>query len=363
MRYKFQDEIFGLWRDNGWKGVVKAAPSSGKTLGGLKAIEKYLMFAPYDRVWIISNSKEVSNQWKEEAKGMSLDEHLEYFTYPGAVSRMNKFNREGKLNLLPDVMILDECHFTNAPVWGKVMDFGIDKYLGLSGTPNGSERQLGGVILTVGWEDANIADTDVYLVKYKPSESELKQYNKRSDGIERYRESRPNSNYKNDSRLSMLYNARRSLVYNFKSRLPNGWKLIKKNIGKKIMIFCMHHKQAIAVGKMLEDEGVPHCLHIKGREGLDEFLSGEVNVCISCRKLNTGFNYPPADTAILISSATSPLTATQTLSRVIRPDPNNPDKKANIYILLAESTNDMELTKSNIFIKSKLHTVDIDDIQ
>lgn len=362
MGYEFQDKIFGAWRDNNWKGVVKATPSSGKTIGGLKALERYLMFAPYDRVWIIANSKEVLNQWKQEAKRMNLDEYFEYYTYSGAVSKMNKFDREGKLNQLPDVMILDECHFTNAPVWGQVMNFGIEKYLGLSGTPNHSEKRLGGIILTVDWEDANIADTEVYLVKYKPTESELDKYKKRTAGINSYREACPNSNYKNDPRLSMLYNARRALVYNFKSRLPFALQIIKKNIGKKQMIFCMHHRQAIAIGQMLEKEGISHCIHITGKEDLDRFLKGEVDVCVSCRKLNTGFNFPPADTAVLVSSATSPLTATQTLSRVIRPDPDNPDKKANIYILLAEDTNDMELIKNNIFIKSKMHVVNINDI-
>lgn len=362
MSYAFQDQIFAKWRDNDWKGVVKAAPSSGKTIGGLKAIDKYLTFSPYDRVWIIANSKEVLNQWKREAKKMGLRDDLQFFTYPGAVSEMNKYKRNETLNKLPDVLILDECHYVNAPSWGTVMNFGIERYLGLSGTPNGSENRLGGILLTVGWEDANIADTDVYLVKYMPTASELKQYEKRTAGIDSYRQSRPYSNYKNDPRLSGMYNMRRSLVYNFKSRLPLAISMIKKNLGKKQMVFCMHHKQADAVSKMLEEEGINHCLHLTGREGLDEFISGEVDICISCRKLNTGFDYPPADTAILVSTATSALTATQTLSRVIRPDPDNPDKQANIYILLAESTNDMELTKSNIFIKSKTHEVSIDDV-
>ncbi|MFA5744590.1 MAG: hypothetical protein WC936_07280, partial [Candidatus Nanoarchaeia archaeon] len=59
---------------------------------------------------------------------------------------------------------------------------------------------------------------------------------------------------------------------------------------------------------------------------------------------------------------TSAYTAIQTLSRVIRPDPDNPDKKANIYILLADKTNDIDLMYQNIFLKEKTHKVNIDEI-
>lgn len=357
--YAWQDQVFAKWRDNDFKGVVKATVGSGKTIAGCKTILTYQKYFMYDRIWIIANSKEVLEQWKKEARRMGI-EGLEFFTYLGAVSRFNKLTREGKENQYPEVMILDECHCVNAPTWGRVMDFGVTKYLGLSGTPNGSQAKLGGIIMTVDWEQSNTVDTDVYTLTFKPTASEMASYEKRSNTIEKYRYSHPNSNYKNDMRLQMMYNGRRMLVNKFESRYDHAIALIRKFLGRKTMVFCQYHEQAETLSKMLDDYGIGHTIHISGKEGLDKFISGQVDICISCKKLTTGFNYPPADLAIIMATATSPLTATQTLGRVIRPDPSNPYKKATVIFLLADNTNDMALLDNGIYLKEKMYKMPIE---
>lgn len=358
-KYAWQKGVFGKWRDNGFKGCVKATVGSGKTRAGMGVVKTYLHYFPYDRVWIIANSKEVLNQWKAESVTMGVD-GLEFFTYMGAVSKLNKLTREGKEKQFPQVMILDECHCINAPTWGRVMDFGIERYLGLSGTPNGSEKRLGGVIVTVGWNESNTVDTEVYAVTFKPTAQEMETYKKKSETIAKYRGKHPNSNYKNDLRLQMLYNGRRAIVNKFESRYGHTLRLIENYKGQKIMVFCQYHLQAEILSQMLDNRRLQHTIHISGKEGLDMFISGEVDICISCKKLTTGFNYPPASIAIIMATATSPLTATQTLGRVIRPDPDNPDKKAKVIFLLADGTNDMALLDKGIYLKEKTHMVPIE---
>ena len=191
MSYEWQDNVFSAWRDNGFKGVLKAVTGAGKTIGGLKAVNSYLKYFPYDRIWIVANSKEVIAQWKRDAQNMELIDYLEFYTYPSAVSKMHKLDREGKLEQLPNMMILDECHCVLANVWGQVMDFGVPKYLGLSATPNGSEKKLGGIIQVVGWNDANIAETTVHLVKFEPDKDDLAKYNRKSDTIKTYKSHHP----------------------------------------------------------------------------------------------------------------------------------------------------------------------------
>lgn len=357
--YSWQEQVFGKWRDNNFKGVIKASVGSGKTIAGIKAVSKYLEYFPYDRIWIIANSNEVLSQWKREAKNFEV-EGLEFYTYIGAVSKFTKLEREGKENQFPQVMILDECHCVNAPTWGRVLDFGVERYLGLSGTPNGSERRLGGFILELSWQDSNTADTDVYAVTYPPTDKEMSKYIGRTNSIGTYRGNHPYANYKNDLRLQMMYNGRRMLVNKFESRYPYTLQLIKKFLGRKIMVFCQYHEQALKVSELLEKEGIDHTVHISGKEGLDRFISGEVDICISCKKLTTGFNYPEASVAIIMATATSPLTATQTLGRVIRPDPNNPDKHAIVVFLLANGTNDLALLDNGIYIKDKIHQVPVE---
>jgi superfamily II DNA or RNA helicase len=357
MSYDWQDSVFRVWRDNGFKGVVKAVTSAGKTIGALKAVKKYVEYFPYDRIWVIANSKEVVAQWKAEAKNMDLD--LEVYTYPTAVSKMHKFDREAHLELLPDVMILDECHCILANVWGQVMDFGIDKYLGLSATPNGSEKKLGGIIQVVGWGEATISDATVHLVKFKPDKADMDKYLRKTDTIKKYREHHPRSTYKNDPRLSMFYLQRRKLVYGFKNREEYAVNIIEKNKDRHIMVFCATHEQARSVSKKLEDKGIIHTLHLSDQQGLDAFTSGETNIVVCCKMLSTGFSYVPADVAVIISPNTTELTLIQQIGRIIRP---MEDKHADAYLLIAEGTSDEEILKKQIFQREKIFIESYDDV-
>lgn len=357
MSYEWQDTVFSKWRDNGFKGCVKAVTSAGKTIGALKAVQKYVEYFPYDRIWVIANSKEVVAQWKRESDNMGLD--LEVYTYPTAVSKMHKFDREAHLELLPDVMILDECHCILANMWGQVMDFNVQKYLGLSATPNGSEKKLGGIIQVVDWKEATVSDATVHLVKFKPDEADMKKYNRKSDTIKTYRSHHPYATYKNDPRLSMFYLQRRKLVYGFKNREEYAINLIELNKDRHVMVFCATHAQARSVSEKLELKGIGHTLHLSDQQGLDAFINGETNIVVCCKMLSTGFSYVPADVAIIISPNTTELTLIQQIGRIIRPMDG---KHADAYLLIAEGTSDEEIFKKHIFQRDKIKIEDYESI-
>lgn len=357
MSYDWQDKVFGLWRDNGFKGVIKAVTSAGKTIGALKAVKTYTEYFPYDRIWVVANSKEVVVQWKREAQNMGLD--LEVYTYPTAVSKMHKFDREAHLNQLPDVLILDECHCVLANVWGQVMDFGIDKYLGLSATPNGSEKKLGGIIQVVGWDEATVSDAHVHLVKFKPDKDDMAKYNRKTDTIKTYKSHHPYATYKNDPRLSMFYLQRRKLVYGFKNREEYAISIIEKNKDRHVMVFCATHAQARSVSEKLEKKGIGHTLHLSDQQGLDAFTSGETNIVVCCKMLSTGFSYVPADVAVIISPNTTELTLIQQIGRIIRPMEG---KCADAYLLIAEGTSDEEIFRKHIFERDKIFIEDVQSV-
>lgn len=118
------------------------------------------------------------------------------------------------------------------------------------------------------------------------------------------------------------------------------------------MCFCMLQEQAKELSMLLHAKGIDNTLHLSTQEGLQRFLDGDVKVCISCKKLQVGFNCPAADVGIIVSTATAPLTATQTLARVIRPMEG---KHADVYFLLAEGTSDESLIKDkDLFIKEAI---------
>lgn len=354
--YAWQSKTFGLWSKTGFKGVLYAVPSSGKTHCGRMCIEEYLEYFPLNRIWIIANTKEVINQWKEEC---SMLPDIEYFTYLGAVSKFEKLKRENRTQFFPQLLILDECHLVNAPASGRVLEYGVEHVLGMSGTPNGSDKKIGEIFQKVYYDEANIADTTIHMVKFSPSKSELAKYDRLTDSINAHKEKWPYSNYYNDPVLQRQYLYRRQVVYKFESRLTYAVKLVEANKGRKIMCFCMLQEQAKKLSAMLDAKGIPNTLHLANREGLSKFINGEVNVCISCKKLSTGFNYPEADVGILVSTATAPLTLIQTSARVIRPKDG---KHADVYILQATGTSDESIDEKQLFLKENIVHEDINNL-
>lgn len=350
-KYDYQKETFRLWSGVDFRGVLWGVPSCGKTRAGAICIDKYVKMNPLARVWVIAPSKVILNQWKKE---VYADCDVEYLTYSSATTKFSKHWRERKEILNPDLLVLDECHSVMAPTWGKVLDFGVKHILGLSGTPNGSDKKIGPIFQRVSWDNANIAPSKVYLGTYTPTDAEQSLYTKLSASISKHREKHPNANYYNDSNYAFLINKRRRATHMFESRLPIALELIKANMGEKIMVFCMMIEQAKQMSSLLDKEGIEHCIHVTGKEEMDEFISGEKNILISCKKLSQGFNYPPANVGVIVSTATSPLTATQTLARIIRPLEG---KEASIYFILAEGTSDLALKDKNIFTKEDTHEI------
>jgi superfamily II DNA or RNA helicase len=111
---------------------------------------------------------------------------------------------------------------------------------------------------------------------------------------------------------------------------------------------------------MLTAEGIDNTLHLSNHEGLKRFLDGEVDICISCKKLQTGFSYPPADVGIIVSTATSTLTLVQTCGRIFRPLEG---KHADVYILQAKDTSDENIDLNKAFGSIKVISEDMNTIK
>ena len=324
--------------------MMDCCPSAGKTRAGAKCIREYQIDFPFDKIWVVANTKDVLAQWKKE---LGPDADVEYYTYPGAVTKLHKFDRQLELEKLrPDLLVLDECHFVLAKSWGQIVGFGVRHVLGMSGTPNGSEKRIGPIFQTVTFEEANIAPVTLRVCEFTPSDAEMAAYEKISKTIKKYQENHPYSNYKNDMLLSRFINQRRRTVGSFETRIQPTIDLVQKHRDKVVMVFCSTKAQANEVSERLSALNIDNVVYYSGRETeLDRFLSGEVNICISCRMLNTGFNKEDVEIGIIVATTTSPITTVQTASRMIRVDPNNPDKHAIIYYLLAKDTNDWNLQK------------------
>ena len=113
----------------------------------------------------------------------------------------------------------------------------------------------------------------------------------------------------------------------------------------------------IAVARLRKAEGISHCIHIAGNEHLGEYLDGMENIVLCCKKLNSGFSDPSTEIGIIVSTALGKANHIQRVGRIIRP---KEDKHADVYVLLANETNDLELygDRLQMFPKEMIDRID-----
>ena len=354
-KYAWQKLTYDLWKNNGYKGLVKGVCSSGKTRAGCNCIEGYRREFPNTEIWILAPTNEILDQWKKEPQ-MKGVENIQFMTYITAVNRLIR-RYEADPYDVPDLLILDEAHSALAPVAGRVLNFGVPHILALSGTPNGVEKFVGGVFQEVSWDSANIAPTTIRYVIFPITAEEKRKYDQRTQSIEKYKADHPYSHMWNDDILSMMYLRRRDLVYKMKSRLPIALKLVKQNLGRRMMIFFERTKQVQEFAKMLDKEGIDYCVHVNGDEHLNEYIDGLKDIVLCVHKLQSGFSSPSTEVGIIVSTALGKANHIQRVGRIIRPKDN---KHADIYVLLAKDTNDIELfnDRNQMFPKEMIERVD-----
>lgn len=348
--YEWQDRLYNEWSKRGFIGCVRAPTGSGKSLAGVIALGRYLKDHPDESALILSPSSKVSESWEGE-----LDAHgvqATVMTYQTAVNRMT---REG---LSCDVMIADECHRLCTPVQGRVLDMGPKAILGLSATPEGSVEILGQPFLTVSFSDANLCPFTVHFVSFTPTKAERDSYDRAAERM------RARARYVTDGQQDHLppgrdsvgwssYDAlarkRREVCYLMPSRLGHVMTLIRRNLGRRTVVYFERVKSVEETSKMLDKEGIPHAVHlqgsVKGAPSLKAFEDHETDLLIACKSLREGWNDPSIECIILGSINIGTIINTQTIGRALRVDPGNPDKHADIYLLMADGTGDVNVTR------------------
>jgi len=347
--YEWQKKTYNLWAETGFKGMMYVKPSGGKTRGACMAIKDYLEVFGKSIIYICAPSDAILSQWESYLIEYSIDAEL--MTYFGALKKFNKGE-------LCDLLILDECHAVNSEVQGKVLDFNVPHVLGLSGTPSGSDKKIGPIFLTVGWDEVNIAPTTIHYITFKPTYEEMENYNKWTRKAESFKAGNSWANFKNSPELQMIYFNRRRASYRMASRLPIALELIKYHQGERMMVFCELTKQVKDLSKLLSKNKIPHCVHITGKEELDKFKDGEFDIILSVKMVSEGFSDPSISCGIAVSSASSERSHIQEIGRIIRP---NEGKVSNVYALIADGTTDDKIIKSNDFTKDNIIVLEWDE--
>ena len=221
----------------------------------------------------------------------------------------------------PDLLICDECHHIVANTYRKIVDqFSSSYVLGVTATPERIGGQgLGEIFqsLVLGPSAAeliaagNLTPYDYYAppTKFDPAAAHV-----------RFGE------YVKNDLLSQMDDADviGDIVTNYKNLAD----------GKRAICYCINRAHSEHVAESFRAAGIP-AMHIDGEthkvvraRAIEDFRTGRLQILCNAELLGEGFDVPAMEAVILARPTASLTLYIQQSMRPLRPDPNNPEKRA-----------------------------------
>jgi len=350
----WQIEALAKWEQAGNRGIVSVVTGGGKTVFALSCIDRIRPIATL----IVVPTAALLEQWWEEAASyfdLNLDEI-------NIVTGSLRF-RLGAINIsvlntaakLPERMkehkcflIVDECHKAASEQFRAVLQVSNFAALGLSATP---ERQydeglkdvlvpaLGPVIFNYDYSDALrdgvIVPFALKNVVFDLEEDRQAEYDKLSKAI-----ARSISRHGMESEETIALFLKRSRVLNLSfNRIRLALRLAAANRGKRTLIFHEDIEACDLIHGVLMEHGMKSGVYhskmpLRAKAViLSQYRRGEIDVLVTCRALDEGFNVPETEVGIIAASTATRRQRIQRLGRVVRPALGK--STATIYTLVA----------------------------
>lgn len=350
----WQVEALEKWERANHRGIVSVVTGGGKTVFALSCIDRIRPVATL----IIVPTTALLEQWWEEAASyfdLELDEI-------NLVTSSLRF-RLGAINIavlntaakLADriqghkcFLIVDECHKAASEQFRSALQIPTFASLGLSATPDRPYDNglgdvlipaLGDVIYSYDYADA-LRDGVIVPFELKNIVFELEaerqaEYDKLSKAI-----ARSISQHGTEADETIALFLKRSRVLNLSSnRLRLALRLAAANRGKRTLIFHEDIEACDLIHNVLNENGVKSGVYhskmpLRAKAAmLGQYRRGEIDVLVTCRALDEGFNVPETEIGIIAASTATRRQRIQRLGRVVRPAKNKAG--ASIYTLVA----------------------------
>ena len=309
-----------------------------------KTLQQYQSDHPFDSVLVVCPSSKLVKMWEDELQRFQI-QNYKVMTYMTVV---NSF-RKGMMKV--DCMICDECHRLATPVQGRVLELGPRAVLGCSATPEDAREILGKPLINIDVNQANLCEFTVHYTTFPMSPVEQEEY----DNLSRRMRNRalevtggqctslpPNRDSYGWNSYDAIVRKRRDVVYKQSSRIPCTVGLVKKHLGQNIVIYVERRETIQKLISALQDAEI----QAVSDSNVSAYESGRVKVLILCGRLREGWNKVDTNVVILSSINTGVIKNIQTIGRALRVDPNDPDKHAHVYMLIAEGTSDENVIKN-----------------
>lgn len=350
---KWQQEALAKWREQN-KGIIEVVTGGGKTIFALACVKE---LKPETTLIVVPTAALLDQWWEETAEFFQLrldDIHIITGSQRMRAGTVNiaVLNTAAKLQegarTVPCFLIVDECHKAATPTFKAVLDIPKTGSLGLSATP---ERQydsglddvlvpaLGPVIFRYTYREALndrvIVPFSLRNIVFDLEEENQKTYDKLTGAIAR---SINRIGMEAPETISLLLKRARLLNLST-NRIRLTLKIISTHRKHKILVFHEDIHACNIIQNVLEEShvkaGVYHSgLKLRERaETLAAYRKGDLNVLVTCRALDEGFNVPETEIGIIAASTATRRQRIQRLGRILRP--SSEKDGATIFTLVA----------------------------
>ncbi len=358
LRDQRQKEFAEVWMAKKW-GILNLCPRFGKIYTTINILEK---FNPDISILIAYPDVKIKDSWEEDFKARGYNNpNITYTTHLS----MHKHT----LNMY-DIVIIDEIHLLSDAQLDAAYDLTLINHqvLGLTGTLSSwteseIETRLDLPVLAYypieqAIQEGVIVDYEITVVKVPldnkkaltvkgKSRTEKKHFDACSWVIDQMERQGRNT--------MMLRLKRMRIIQSSIAKLEITKRILQKYNDERILVFC-------GTTDMADSLGIPsHHSKSKNSDLFEKFASGEGNHMAVVKIGNTGVTYKPLNKVILNYFDSNAENLAQKVNRCMAMEYNNPDKKAQIYIISTnEPVEEKWLNKAlEFFDKSKIKVVNI----
>lgn len=329
LRDKRQKEFADIWLKHGKFGILNLCPRFGKIYTTINILEK---LKPKS-ILIAYPDNKIKDSWQKDFETRGYDDsNVTYTTHLSIKKNIEKF----------DIVVIDEIHLLSEAQIEAVKDLfeENDVVLGLTGTLSSwTEKTLREELdlcvmaeypIEKAIEEGVIVDYEITVVT-TPLDNVVKNNYKGKQRTEKQQFDA--YGYVIDSMSArggntmFLRLARMRIVQNSLAKLNKTKDLLKKHKDDRVLVFC-------GVTAIADSLGIPS-YHSKSEEKeiFEDFVTGKGKHLAVVKIGNTGVTYKPLNRVIINYFDSNGENLAQKINRCMAMEYDNPDKKAQIYIV------------------------------
>jgi superfamily II DNA or RNA helicase len=337
---QWQKVALTQWERADHRGIVSVVTGGGKTIFALTCID---LIRPLATLIVVPSSALLDQWWEEAASyfDLELDEvniidgSLRFRLGTINIAVLNTAAKLAeRIGEHPIFLIVDECHKAASEQFRSALNVKYAASLGLSATPERPYDEgladvlipaLGPVIFEYGYGDALrdgvIVPFELRNLIFELEEDRQTEYDRLTKAI-----ARSISHHGAEAQETVSLFLRRARVLNLSlNRIRLTLKLVARNRGKRTLVFHEDIDACNIIHRVLVDNGIRAGLYhskMKTRARaamLSQYRSGAIDVLVTCRALDEGFNVPESELGIIAASTATRRQRIQRLGRVVRP--------------------------------------------